>query len=328
MREITYLEAVREAMTQEMERDPRVFMIGEDIGEYGGAFQVSFGMLEKFGPERILDTPITELALTGAATGAALIGMRPIAEIMFMDFTTLASEQLVNQAAKLRFMFGGQSTVPMVLRTPAGSGTGAAEHHSQSFENWFVHVPGLKVVMPTTPYDVKGLLISSIRDDIPVVFIEHKLLYKTKGDVPEESYEIPLGKADIKREGKDLTIVATSIMVQRSLQAAEELAKEGIEVEIVDPRTLRPLDTETIVNSVKKTGKVLIVHEAVKTGGFGGELAGVIAESEAFGYLEAPIIRLAGREVPIPYNRNLEQKAVPQVEDIIEKARELATLKV
>lgn len=328
MREITYLEAVREAMTQEMERDPRVFMIGEDIGEYGGAFQVTYGMLEKFGPERILDTPITELALTGAATGAALIGMRPIAEIMFMDFTTLASEQLVNQAAKLRFMFGGNATVPLVLRTPAGSGTGAAEHHSQSFENWFVHVPGLKVVMPTTPYDAKGLLIASIRDDNPVVFIEHKLLYKTKGDVPEDPYEIPLGKADIKREGKDLTIIATSIMVQRSLQAAEELAKDGIDVEIVDPRTLRPLDTETIVNSVKKTGKVLIVHEAVKTGGFGGELASVIAESEAFGYLDAPILRLAGREVPIPYNRNLELKAVPQVEDIIEKAKELANLRV
>jgi pyruvate dehydrogenase E1 component beta subunit len=328
MREITYLEAIREAMTQEMERDSRVFMIGEDIGEYGGAFQVSYGMLEKFGPERILDTPITELALTGAATGAALIGMRPIAEIMFMDFTTLASEQLVNQAAKLRFMFGGQSTVPMVLRTPAGSGTGAAEHHSQSFENWFVHVPGLKVVMPTTPYDVKGLLVSAIRDDNPVVFIEHKLLYKTKGDVPEELYEIPLGKADVKREGKDLTIVATAIMVQRSLEAAEELAKEGIDIEVVDPRTLRPLDTETIVNSVKKTGKVLIVHEAVKTGGFGGELAGIIAESEAFGYLDAPILRLAGREVPIPYNRNLEYNSVPQVENIVEKARELANLRV
>lgn len=328
MREITYLEAIREAMTQEMERDSRVFMIGEDIGEYGGAFQVSYGMLEKFGPERILDTPITELALTGAATGAALIGMRPIAEIMFMDFTTLASEQLVNQAAKLRFMFGGQITVPLVLRTPAGSGTGAAEHHSQSFENWFVHVPGLKVVMPTTPYDAKGLLVASIRDDNPIVFIEHKLLYKTKGEVPEELYEIPLGKADIKRQGKDLTIVATAIMVQRSLQAAEELAKEGIDVEVVDPRTLRPLDTETIVNSVKKTGKVLIVHEAVKTGGFGGELAGVIAESEAFGYLEAPIIRLAGKEVPIPYNKDLEYNSVPQVENIIEKARELATLKV
>ena len=328
MREITYLEAVREAMTQEMERDSRVFLIGEDIGEYGGAFQVSYGMLEKFGHERILDTPITELGLTGAATGAALIGMRPIAEIMFMDFTTLASEQLVNQAAKLRFMFGGQSTVPLVLRTPAGSGTGAAEHHSQSFENWFVHVPGLKVVMPSTPYDVKGLLISSIRDDNPVVFIEHKLLYKTKGDVPEEMYEIPLGKADIKREGKDLTIIATAIMVKKSLEAAEVLAGEGIDVEVVDPRTLRPLDTETVVNSVKKTGKVLIVHEAVKTGGYGGELAAVIAESEAFGYLEAPILRLAGREVPIPYNRELEAAAVPQVDDIVAKARELATLKV
>ena len=328
MREITYLEAIREAMTQEMERDSRVFLIGEDIGEYGGAFQVTYGMLEKFGSERILDVPITELGLTGAAVGAALIGMRPIAEIMFMDFTTLASEQLVNQAAKLRFMFGGQSTVPMVLRTPAGSGTGAAQHHSQSFENWFVHVPGLKVVMPTTPQEAKGLLVSSIRDDNAVVFIEHKLLYKTKGDVPEDLYEIPLGVADIKREGTDLTIVATGIMVSKSLAAAEELSKEGIDIEVVDPRTLRPLDTETIVNSVKKTGKVLIVHEAVKTGGFGGELAGVIAESEAFGYLEAPIIRLAGKEVPIPYNRELERTAVPQIEDIVEKARELATLKV
>ncbi|MFN2221278.1 MAG: alpha-ketoacid dehydrogenase subunit beta, partial [Candidatus Promineifilaceae bacterium] len=236
-REITYLEAVREAMTQEMERDERVFLIGEDIGQYGGAFGASFGMLEKFGSQRILDTPITELALTGAATGAALIGMRPIAEIMFMDFTTLASEQLVNQAAKLRFMFGGKATVPMVLRTPAGSGTGAAEHHSQSLENWFVHIPGLKVVMPSTPYDAKGLLIGAIRDNNPVVFVEHKLLYKVKGPVPEDMYEIPLGKSEVKRQGKDLTIVATSIMVQRSLAAAELLAEEGIDVEVVDPRT-------------------------------------------------------------------------------------------
>ncbi|MFN2144402.1 MAG: alpha-ketoacid dehydrogenase subunit beta [Anaerolineales bacterium] len=328
MREISYLEAVREAMVQEMERDETVFLIGEDIGEYGGAFQVSYGMLEKFGPERILDTPITELALTGAAVGAALIGMRPIAEIMFMDFTTLASEQLVNQAAKLRFMFGGKATVPMVLRTPAGSGTGAAEHHSQSFENWFTHVPGLKVVMPSTPYDVKGLLTASIRDNNAVLFVEHKLLYKMKGPVPEEQYTIPLGQADIKREGKDLTIIATAVMVQRSLEAAEELAKEGIDIEVVDPRTLRPLDKDTLINSVKKTGKLLIVHEAVKTSGIGGEFAAVIAESDAFGYLEAPIMRLAGKEIPIPYNRNLEYHAVPQVENIIEKARELAQLKV
>ncbi len=328
MREITYLEAVREAMTQEMERDEKVFMIGEDIGQYGGAFGASFGMLEQFGPDRILDTPITELGLTGAATGAALIGMRPIAEIMFMDFMTLASEQLVNQAAKLRFMFGGNATVPMVLRTPAGSGTGAAEHHSQSLENWFVHIPGLKVVMPSSPYDAKGLLISSIRDNNAVVFVEHKLLYKTKGPVPEEPYTIPLGQADVKREGKDLTIVATSIMVSRALEAAEQLAAEGIEVEIVDPRTLRPLDAEPIIQSVIKTGKVLIVHEAVKMGGYGGELAAVIAESKAFGYLDAPIVRLAGRDMPIPYNRTLELNTVPQVPDIVAKARDIVQGKV
>jgi pyruvate/2-oxoglutarate/acetoin dehydrogenase E1 component len=328
MREITYLEAVREAMTQEMERDEKVFLVGEDIGAYGGAFGASFGMLEQFGPERILDTPITELGLTGMATGAALIGMRPIAEIMFMDFMTLASEQLVNQAAKLRFMFGGKASVPMVLRTPAGSGTGAAEHHSQSLENWFVHIPGLKVVMPSSPYDAKGLLISAIRDNNAVVFVEHKLLYKTKGPVPEEPYTIPLGQADVKREGKDLTIVATSIMVSKSLEAAEQLAEEGIEVEIIDPRTLRPLDAQSIIQSVIKTGKVLIVHEAVKTGGYGGELAAVIAESKAFGYLDAPIVRLAGRDMPIPYNRTLELNTVPQVPDIVVKARDIVQGKV
>ena len=328
MREITYLEAVREAMTQEMERDEKVFLVGEDIGAYGGAFGASFGMLEQFGPERILDTPITELGLTGLATGAALIGMRPIAEIMFMDFMTLASEQLVNQAAKLRFMFGGNATVPMVLRTPAGSGTGAAEHHSQSLENWFVHIPGLKVVMPSSPYDAKGLLISSIRDNNAVVFVEHKLLYKTKGPVPEEPYTIPLGQAEVKREGKDLTIVATSIMVSKALEAAEQLAEEGIEVEIVDPRTLRPLDAEPIIQSVIKTGKVLIVHEAAKTGGYGGELAATIAESKAFGYLDAPIVRLAGRDMPIPYNRTLELNTVPQVPDIVNKARDIVQGKV
>lgn len=328
MREITYLEAVREAMTQEMERDESVFLIGEDIGSYGGAFGASFGMLEQFGPDRILDTPITELGIAGAATGAALIGMRPIAEIMFMDFTTLASEQLVNQAAKLRFMFGGKASVPMVLRTPAGSGTGAAEHHSQSLENWFVHIPGLKVVMPSSPYDAKGLLIAAIRDNNAVIFVEHKLLYKMKGPVPEELFTIPLGTSEVKREGKDLTIVATSVMVQRSLVAAEKLAEEGIEVEVVDPRTLRPLDEGPIIESVIKTGRVLIVHEAVKTGGFGGELAAIIAESKAFGYLDAPIVRLAGRDIPIPYNRNLELNAVPQVEDIVAKARDIVQVKV
>jgi pyruvate/2-oxoglutarate/acetoin dehydrogenase E1 component len=322
-REITYLEAVREALQQEMRRDERVFLLGEDLGIYGGAFGATMGMLEEFGPERVIDTPISELTIAGAITGAALAGMRPVGEIMFMDFITLASEQLVNQAAKIRFMFGGKAKVPFVLRTPAGSGTGAAAQHSQSLENWFVHIPGLKVVAPTSPYDAKGLLIASIRDDNPVIFIESKLLYKTRGDVPEEPYEIPLGKADIKREGKDLTIIATMIEVQRSLQAAEILSQEGIEAEVVDPRTLKPLDMDTIVKSVSKTGKVLIVHEAPKTGGYGGELSAVIAESEAFDYLEAPIVRLAGRDMPIPYSRNLEMHAVPQIEDIIAAVRGL-----
>jgi pyruvate dehydrogenase E1 component beta subunit len=324
MREITYLEAVREALWQEMERDERVFIIGEDVGVYGGAFGVTRGMVEHFGEERIIDTPISEYGIAGAITGAALTGMRPVGEIMFMDFTTLAMEQLVNQAAKMRFMFGGMTAVPFVLRCPAGSGTGAAAQHSQSLENWFVHVPGLKVVMPTTPYDVKGLLLASIQDDNPVIFVEHKLLYKTKGAVPQEQYTIPLGLADVKREGDDLTIIATSVMVRRALEAAEQLAQEGISVEVVDPRTLKPLDEETIVRSVAKTGRAMIVHEACKTGGYGGELAAVIAGSEAFDYLDAPIVRLAGRDMPIPYNRTLEYHTVPQVEDIVQTARQLA----
>jgi pyruvate/2-oxoglutarate/acetoin dehydrogenase E1 component len=324
VRELTYLEAVREALWQEMERDERVFIIGEDVGVYGGAFGVTRGMVEHFGHERVIDTPISEYGIAGAITGAALTGMRPVGEIMFMDFTTFAMEQLVNQAAKMRFMFGGTIEVPFVLRTPAGSGTGAAAQHSQSLENWFVHVPGLKVVMPSTPYDVKGLLLASIRNDNPVIFIEHKLLYKIKGPVPEEQYTIPLGSADVKREGRDLTIVATSIMVKRALEAAAQLAEEGIEAEVVDPRTLKPLDEEVIIRSVAKTGRVLIVHEACKTGGYGGELAAVIAGSEAFDYLDAPIVRLAGRDIPIPYNRTLEYHTVPQVENIVQTARQLA----
>jgi pyruvate/2-oxoglutarate/acetoin dehydrogenase E1 component len=324
MREITYLEAVREALWQEMEHDERVFVIGEDVGVYGGAFGVTRGMIEHFGEERVIDTPISEYGIAGAITGAALTGMRPVGEIMFMDFTTLAMEQLVNQAAKIRFMFGGMTEVPFVLRCPAGSGTGAAAQHSQSLESWFVHVPGLKVVMPSTPYDIKGLLLASIRDDNPVIFVEHKLLYKTKGMVPEEQYTVPLGVADVKREGHDLTIVATSIMVRRALEAAEQLSEEGIEVEVVDPRTLKPLDEETIVRSVIKTGRVMVVHEACKTGGYGGEVAAVIASSEAFDYLDAPIVRLAGRDMPIPYNRTLEYHTVPQVESIVDTARQLA----
>jgi len=323
MREQSYLEAIGETLRQEMQRDERVFIIGEDVGVYGGAFGVTLGLIEEFGQERVIDTPISELGIAGAITGAALTGMRPVGEIMFMDFTTLAAEQLVNQAAKIRFMFGGEAKVPFVLRTPAGSGTGAAAQHSQSLENWFVHVPGLKVVMPSTPYDVKGLLLASIRDDNPVIFIEHKLLYKTKGPVPEEPYIIPLGTAEVKREGRDLTIIATSIMVRRSLEAAGQLAHEGIEVEVVDPRTLKPLDEGTIVRSVIKTGRVLIVHEACRTGGYGGELAAVVAGSEAFDYLDAPIVRLAGRDMPIPYNRTLEYHTVPQVETIVEAARQL-----
>jgi pyruvate dehydrogenase E1 component beta subunit len=306
-----------------MQRDDRVFIIGEDVGVYGGAFGVTLGLVEEFGEERVIDTPISELGIAGAITGAALTGMRPVGEIMFMDFITLASEQVVNQAAKIRFMFGGKASVPFVLRTPAGSGTGAAAQHSQSLENWFVHIPGLKVVMPSTPYDVKGLLIASIHDDNPVIFIEHKLLYRTKGPVPEEPYTIPLSAAEVKREGQDLTIVATSVMVLRALEAAEQLALEGIEVEVVDPRTLKPLDEETIVRSVMKTGRALIVHEACQTGGYGAELAAVIAGSEAFDYLEAPIKRLAGRDIPIPYNRLLEYHTVPQVENIVDVSREL-----
>ncbi len=323
-REISYLEAVREALIQEMHRDPTVFILGEDVGVYGGAFGVTRGMLEEFGPERIRDTPISEAAIAGAATGAALMGMRPVMEIMFMDFLTISMNQLVNQAAKMRFMFGGKASIPLVCRAPAGSGTGAAAQHSQSLEAWFVHTPGIKVVAPSTPADVKGLLVASIRDNNPVLFMEHKLLYRMKGPVSEDLYTVPLAEADVKREGRDLTIIAYSIMVPRALEAAEQLATEGIEVEVVDPRTLNPLDAETIVRSVSKTGRVLIVHEAPVTGGVGAELAAVIADSEAFDYLDAPIRRLAGRNVPIPYNRTLEAAAVPQVGDIVAAARALA----
>lgn len=325
MREITYADAIREAMCEEMRRDPTVFILGEDIGVYGGAFGVTKGMLAEFGEERVRDTPLSECAIAGAAVGAAVTGMRPIAEIMFSDFITIAMDQLVNQGAKIHYQFGGQVSVPMVLRTPGGSGTGAAEQHSQSLEAWVCHVPGLKVVIPSTPADAKGLLKAAIRDPNPVVFIEQKLLYRQKGPVSEPGGDdlIPLGKADIKRKGKDLTIVTYGRMVQRSLEAAAKLAAEGIEAEIVDIRSLVPLDRECIIESVKKTGKVMIVHEACQTGGFGGELAAVIADSEAFFHLDAPIRRVAGLDVPIPYNPVLEANVVPTLERIIREARDL-----
>lgn len=318
MREITYAQAINEAMSEEMRREKNLIFMGEDIGVYGGAFGVSRGMFEEFGPDRVMDTPITELAITGCAAGASMTGLRTIVEIMFSDFITLAMEQLVNQAAKNRFQFGGQGDVPMVLRAPGGSGTGAAEQHSQSLEAWVAHVPGLKVVIPSTPYDAKGLLKTSIRDNNPVVFLEQKLLYRTKGEVPEvgDDYTIPLGKADVKREGKDVTVITYGRMVPRSLKVAEDLAKEGIDVEVVDIRSLVPLDEETLVASAKKTGKVLIVHEACQTGGFGGELVSVVVDSDAFFYLDAPVKRLGGLDVPIPYNPNLEAQVVPTEEKI------------
>lgn len=322
--ELTYLEAIREALLQEMRRDPEVFLIGEDIGVYGGAFGVTRGLLDEFGPERVRDTPISEAGIAGAAVGAALMGMRPVMEIMFMDFLTISMNQLVNQGAKIRFMFGGKASIPMVVRAPAGSGTGAAAQHSQSLEAWFVNVPGIKVVAPATPYDAKGLLVSAIRDNNPVLFMEHKLLYRQKGHVPEELYTIPIGQAEVKREGRHVSVLAYSIMVPRALEAAEQLAQEGIELDVVDLRSLKPLDKQTIIGSVSRTGRVLILHEAPQTGGFGGELAAVVTESEAFDYLDAPVRRLGGRDIPIPYNRTLERATVPQVEDIVTAARELA----
>jgi acetoin:2,6-dichlorophenolindophenol oxidoreductase subunit beta len=325
MREITYAEAIREALSEEMRADPNVFMLGEDIGVYGGAFGVTKGMFQEFGGERVRDTPLSEHAITGAAAGAAMSGMRPVVEIMFSDFLTIAMEQLANQAAKARFQFGGQVSVPMVLRTAGGSGTGAAEQHSQSLEAWVCHVPGLKVVIPSTPYDAKGLLKTAIRDPNPVVFIEQKLLYRSKGPVPEaaEDYSIPLGVADIKRPGRDLTIVTWGRMVQRCLEAAGKLAGDGIEAEVIDIRSLVPLDKACIIQSVMRTGRALIVHEAVQTAGYGGEIAAVIADSEAFFHLDAPIRRVAGLDVPIPYNPVLEANVVPTLDKVIAAARDL-----
>jgi pyruvate dehydrogenase E1 component beta subunit len=323
LREITYRDALREALREEMLRDETVFVLGEDVGRYWkGAFKVTKGLAEEFGDARVRDTPISESAIIGVATGAAITGMRPVAEIMFGDLSALAMDQISNQAAKLSYMFGGQVKVPLVIRMPFGAGVNIAAHHSQSLEAWFMHVPGLKIAMPSTPYDAKGLLKTAIRDDNPVMFFEHKLLYSMKGSVPEEEYTVPLGVADVKREGEDVTIFATLYMVQKSLAAAEELSKQGISAEVVDPRTLVPLDKQAIVNSVKKTGRIVIVTEDCKTGGVSAEIAAVVAE-EAIDYLDAPVKRVAEPDTPIPFSPPLEKFVIPDENRIIGAVREI-----
>ena len=322
MRELTYWQALQEALQQEMRRDPRVFLLGEDIGAYGGAFGVTRGLLAEFGPERVRCTPISEATIVGAATGAAVTGMRPVVEIMFMDFLTLTMDQLANHAAKFRYMYGPQAHVPIVIRTPAGGGRSYGATHSQSLEAWFLHVPGLKVVAPATPADAKGLLLTAIRDDNPVLFVEHKLLYATTGPVPDEDEPIVIGEAAVRREGQDVTIVAYSFHLGMALQAAEDLAPHGIDAEVIDLRSLVPLDTETIVGSVRKTGRLVCVEEGTRTGGVGAEIAARVAE-HAYEYLDAPIRRIAAPDIPIPFSPPLEQAALPTREVIVRTVREL-----
>lgn len=305
-REITYSDALNEALRQCMQEDERVVLLGEDIGAYGGVFQVTKGLVKEFGADRVIDTPISEAGFVGAGVGAALTGMRPVAEIMFIDFTTACMDMIFNQMAKMHYMFGGKGRVPMVLRTNIGGGRGTAAQHSQSFHSIFMHMPGLYVVAPSTPYDAKGLMIEAIRNDNPVIFVEHKRLYMSKGDVPEESYQIPFGQADIKREGKDVTVVATHAMVVEALEAAKELADKQIDVEVVDLRTLTPLDKEAILNSVKKTGRLLVADEDHKTCSVASEISALVAE-EAIEFLKAPVIRNCSPDTPVPFSPPLEQ---------------------
>jgi len=323
MVEMSYAEAIRDALRIAMTRDENVFLMGEDIGVYGGAFQVTGDLIEQFGPERVMDTPIAELGSAGVAVGAALNGMKPVLEFQFSDFAALALEQIVNQAAKIRFMLGGAVSVPVVMRFPSGSGTGAAAQHSQSIEAWLGHVPGLKVIQPSTPHDVKGMLLAALEDPDPVMFFEHKLLYKMKGLVPPGHYTVPINKAKVVKEGADVTIVASSIMVHKGMDAARELQKKDIDVEVIDLCSVRPIDKDTIISSVMKTGRLICVYEGVKTLGIGAEISAMIAESDAFDYLDAPIQRLGGSECPMPYNPVLEKNAVPQINDIINSATQL-----
>ncbi len=314
MRETRYIRAVTEALDEEMARDEDIFIIGEDVGGPGGAFSATKGLLEKYGERRVKDTPISESAIVGLAIGAAIQGLRPVVEIMFADFLTVCMDQIVNQMAKARYMFGGLYKLAVVIRTPCGGGLNAGPQHSQCLESWFAHVPGLKVVMPATPYDVKGLLKSSIRDDNPVLFLENKALYALKGEIPEEEYLVPLGKAEVKRPGKDVTVVATSRMVHQALDAAKALANEGIDVEVIDLRTINPWDKETIFNSVEKTSKLVIAHEAVKAFGIGAEIAAMVCE-EMIDHLEAPVLRVGAPFVPVPFN--LENLYLPNSADVI-----------
>lgn len=322
MRELFYKQAVSEALREEMLRDERVFLLGLDIGRFGGTLKATDGLWEEFGEERVKDTPLSEAAIAGAAVGAAMTGMRPVAEIMYIDFTTIAMDQICNQAAKLRYMSGGQARIPVVFRTQEGAGKCSAAQHAQSLETWFAHIPGLKVVLPSTPYDVKGLLKTAIRDDAPVVFIEHKMLYNNKGEVPEEEYLIPFGQANICRTGSDVTIVALSRMVLKALEAADELAKEGISAEVIDPRTIEPLDLDTIINSVKKTGHLIVTHEGYTRCGFGAEIAAQIMEN-AMDYLEKPVKRVCGLNVPIPFAPEMEDFVIPNTTKLIHSVKEI-----
>jgi len=322
MPSLTYLEAIRQGIWEEMERDPSVFLLGEDIAAYGGAFKVTAGMLEEFGEKRVIDTPICETAIIGAAIGAALMGMRPVAEMQFMDFIASGFDQIVNMAAKLHYRWG--AAVPIVIRGPSGAGVHGGPFHSQSNEMWFVHTPGLKVVAPATPYDAKGLIKAAIRDDNPVIFYEHKYLYRRiKDDVPEADYVVPIGKAAVHREGTDIAVITYGAMVWTALEAAAELAKEGISLEVVDLRTLLPYDEESVLASARKCSKVILLHEDTRTGGMAGELAALIAE-KAFEYLDGPIVRVTAPDTPVPFASTLEEYFLPNAQKLAEAARKLA----
>lgn len=323
MPEVTMREAIRQALHEELHRDKAVTLLGEDIGVFGGCFDVTTGLQEIFGTDRVIDTPIAENGFTGLAVGAAMMGLRPVVEIMFADFSAYAMDAIVNQAAKQRFMTGGQVEIPMVIRMPFGSGTQAAAQHSQSPEAWFCHVPGLTVVAPSTPYDAKGLLKSAIRYNSPVLFFEHKLAYTMSGFVPEEEYTLPLGKANIARKGTDVTLVSYSNTVTKCLQVADILSEGGVEAEVIDLRTLYPLDVECIVNSVKKTGRLFITHEAVQKFGVGAEVAAAVAQSDAFYALKSPIVRFCGQDMPMAFNKEIEAASVPQVDNITQQIKKM-----